>query len=64
MSFSVGFNCQESVNLAPVHWFPHGVRALRQPQKFGRLPQIPIEEMLCKDAVLAGEHAIQGTPWS
>lgn len=60
MSFSVGLNCQESVNIASVDWLPHGVRALMQSQKFGRLPQIPIEEMLCKDAILVGRSRTPG----
>lgn len=58
MTFSFGFNCYESVNLSPIHWYEHGACALHSSRLQHHAPRIPLEEMLCKEAVLVGAHNI------
>ncbi|KAJ4847120.1 hypothetical protein Tsubulata_024594 [Turnera subulata] len=50
--FSHGFNCGEAVNFAVGDWFPLGAVASRRYALLNRLPLLPHEELLCKEAVL------------
>ncbi|XP_022896764.1 lysine-specific demethylase JMJ706-like isoform X3 [Olea europaea var. sylvestris] len=50
--FSHGFNCGEAVNFAVGDWFPFGAEASTRYAKLGRIPIIPYEELLCKEAML------------
>lgn len=47
-----GFNCGEAVNFAVGDWFPFGAEASTRYAKLGRIPIIPYEELLCKEAML------------
>ncbi|CAH9100863.1 unnamed protein product [Cuscuta epithymum] len=67
--FSHGFNCGEAVNFATADWFPMGLVACRRYALLGRVPILPHEELLCKEAVLlskssdlgnAGVHSLEG----
>ncbi|XP_042502738.1 lysine-specific demethylase JMJ706-like isoform X2 [Macadamia integrifolia] len=50
--FSHGFNCGEAVNFAIGDWFPLGAVASRRYALLGRIPLLPHEELLCKEAML------------
>ncbi|KAK9160107.1 hypothetical protein Syun_006448 [Stephania yunnanensis] len=50
--FSHGFNCGEVVNFAIGDWFPMGVVASRRYALLNRVPLLPHEELLCKEAML------------
>ncbi|KAJ4950221.1 hypothetical protein NE237_027053 [Protea cynaroides] len=50
--FSHGFNCGEAVNFAIGDWFPLGVVASQRYALLGRMPLLPQEELLCKEAML------------
>ncbi|XP_020577636.1 lysine-specific demethylase JMJ706-like isoform X2 [Phalaenopsis equestris] len=50
--FSHGFNCGEAVNFATGDWFPFGTVASRRYALFNRMPLLPYEELLCKEASL------------
>ncbi|KAL6501513.1 hypothetical protein OROGR_026646 [Orobanche gracilis] len=50
--FSHGFNCGEAVNFATGDWFPLGSIACRRYALFNRMPLLPQEELLCKEAML------------
>ncbi|XP_029116101.1 lysine-specific demethylase JMJ13 isoform X2 [Elaeis guineensis] len=50
--FSHGFNCGEAVNFAVGDWFPFGFVARRQYALLNRIPLVPYEELLCKEAML------------
>ncbi|KAJ8431626.1 hypothetical protein Cgig2_029034 [Carnegiea gigantea] len=50
--FSHGFNCGEAVNFAIGDWFPLGALASRRYAFLNRVPLLPHEELLCKEAVL------------
>ncbi|XP_020216561.1 lysine-specific demethylase JMJ706 isoform X2 [Cajanus cajan] len=50
--FSHGFNCGEAVNFAIGDWFPLGAIASRRYALLNRLPLLPHEELLCKEAML------------
>ncbi|GMH41230.1 hypothetical protein BSKO_09140 [Bryopsis sp. KO-2023] len=54
MSFSAGFNCHESLDLATTEWLFHGKRFLNRARAVGLPIRIPYEEMLCKEAILTG----------
>ncbi|KAI8530512.1 hypothetical protein RHMOL_Rhmol11G0064900 [Rhododendron molle] len=50
--FSHGFNCGEAVNFAVGDWFPLGSIASRRYALLNRMPLLPHEELLCKEAML------------
>ncbi|KAK6146471.1 hypothetical protein DH2020_020340 [Rehmannia glutinosa] len=50
--FSHGFNCGEAVNFAIGDWFPLGSIASRRYALLNRIPLLPQEELLCKEAKL------------
>ncbi|CAN4077271.1 unnamed protein product [Withania somnifera] len=50
--FSHGFNCGEAVNFATGDWFPIGSIASRRYALLNRVPLLPTEELLCKEAML------------
>ncbi|GKU95806.1 hypothetical protein SLEP1_g9123 [Rubroshorea leprosula] len=50
--FSHGFNCGEAVNFAIRDWFPPGAVASWRYAHVNRVPLIPHEELLCKEAML------------
>eukprot|EP00256_Glycine_max_P055155 XP_014622207.1 jmjC domain-containing protein isoform X3 [Glycine max] len=50
--FSHGFNCGEAVNFAIGDWFPLGAVASRRYALLNRVPLLPHEELLCKEAML------------
>ncbi|KAK6162184.1 hypothetical protein DH2020_002025 [Rehmannia glutinosa] len=50
--FSHGFNCGEAVNFAIGDWFPLGSIASRRYALLNRIPLLPQEELLCKEAML------------
>ncbi|KAJ8650531.1 hypothetical protein MRB53_003554 [Persea americana] len=50
--FSHGFNCGEAVNFAIGDWFPLGAVASQSYGLLNRMPLLPHEELLCKEAML------------
>lgn len=48
----LGFNCGEAVNFAIGDWFPLGAIASRRYALLNRVPLLPHEELLCKEAML------------
>lgn len=52
--FSHGFNCGEAVNFAIGDWFPLGSIASRRYALLNRMPLLPHEELLCKEALILG----------
>ncbi|GMH28800.1 hypothetical protein Nepgr_030643 [Nepenthes gracilis] len=54
--FSHGFNCGEAVNFAIVDWFPLGAVASNRYALLNRMPLLPHEELLCKEAMLLQGH--------
>ncbi|TKY58547.1 Lysine-specific demethylase JMJ706 [Spatholobus suberectus] len=50
--FSHGFNCGEAVNFAIGDWFPLGDIASQRYALLHRVPLLPHEELLCKEAML------------
>ncbi|KAL8141752.1 hypothetical protein V2J09_014784, partial [Rumex salicifolius] len=50
--FSHGFNCGEAVNFAVGDWFPLGAVASQRYTLLNRVPLLPYEELLCKEALL------------
>ncbi|XP_058104009.1 lysine-specific demethylase JMJ13-like [Magnolia sinica] len=50
--FSHGFNCGEAVNFAIGDWFPLGAVASQRYGLLNRMPLLPFEELLCKEAML------------
>lgn len=50
--FSHGFNCGEAVNFATIDWFPMGALACKRYELLNRMPLLPHEELLCKEAML------------
>ncbi|KAA8525845.1 hypothetical protein F0562_007700 [Nyssa sinensis] len=50
--FSHGFNCGEAVNFAIGNWFPLGSIASKRYALLNRMPVLPLEELLCKEAIL------------
>lgn len=50
--FSHGFNCGEAVNFAIGDWFPLGAIASCRYALLNRVPLLPHEELLCKEAML------------
>ncbi|KAH9687427.1 transcription factor jumonji (Jmj) family protein / zinc finger (C5HC2 type) family protein [Citrus sinensis] len=50
--FSHGFNCGEAVNFAIGDWFPLGAVASWRYAHLNRIPLLPHEELLCKEAML------------
>lgn len=47
-----GFNCGEAVNFAAGDWFPLGSIASRRYALLNRVPLLPLEELLCKEAMI------------
>ncbi|KAG9150463.1 hypothetical protein Leryth_010851 [Lithospermum erythrorhizon] len=50
--FSHGFNCGEAVNFAIGDWFPLGSIASCRYALLNRVPLLPHEELICKEAML------------
>ncbi|KAM6556613.1 hypothetical protein CsatB_003632 [Cannabis sativa] len=50
--FNHGFNCGEAVNFAIGDWFPLGAVASQRYALLSRMPLLPHEELLCKEAML------------
>uniref|UniRef100_A0A1J3JLF7 Lysine-specific demethylase n=1 Tax=Noccaea caerulescens TaxID=107243 RepID=A0A1J3JLF7_NOCCA len=50
--FSHGFNCGEAVNFAMGDWFPFGAIASCRYAHLNRVPLLPHEELICKEAML------------
>ncbi|EYU45270.1 hypothetical protein ABFS82_05G068700 [Erythranthe guttata] len=50
--FSHGFNCGEAVNFSTGDWFPLGSIASRRYALLNRVPFLPLEELLCKEAMI------------
>lgn len=50
--FSHGFNCGEAVNFATGDWFPMGSISSHRYAHLNRVPLLPHEELLCKEAML------------
>ncbi|KAJ6701387.1 TRANSCRIPTION FACTOR JUMONJI (JMJ) FAMILY PROTEIN / ZINC FINGER (C5HC2 TYPE) FAMILY PROTEIN [Salix koriyanagi] len=50
--FSHGFNCGEAVNFAIGDWFPLGAVASQRYALLNKVPLLPHEELLCKEAML------------
>ncbi|GAB2209597.1 hypothetical protein Droror1_Dr00026815 [Drosera rotundifolia] len=49
--FSHGFNCGEAVNFAIGDWFPLGAIASKRYSLLNRVPLLPHEELICKEAM-------------
>ncbi|KAK2972866.1 hypothetical protein RJ640_028394 [Escallonia rubra] len=49
--FSHGFNCGEAVNFAIGDWLPFGAVASDRYALLARMPIIPYEELLCREAI-------------
>lgn len=60
--FSHGFNCGEAVNFALGDWFPLGAVASRRYAFLNRVPLLPHEELLCKEAMLLYGNSDLGDP--
>ncbi|XP_039122325.1 lysine-specific demethylase JMJ706-like isoform X1 [Dioscorea cayenensis subsp. rotundata] len=54
--FSHGFNCGEAVNFAIGDWFPLGAVASQRYALLKRIPLLPHEELLCKEAMLLSQR--------
>ncbi|KAK1398236.1 Lysine-specific demethylase REF6 [Heracleum sosnowskyi] len=54
--FSQGFNCAEAVNFAVGDWFSFGAAASQRYALLRRMPVVPFEELLCKEAMLLSKH--------
>ncbi|XP_010518675.1 PREDICTED: lysine-specific demethylase JMJ706-like isoform X2 [Tarenaya hassleriana] len=50
--FSHGFNCGEAVNFAMGDWFPFGAIASHRYAHLNRVPLLPHEELICREAML------------
>ncbi|CAI9092543.1 OLC1v1027812C1 [Oldenlandia corymbosa var. corymbosa] len=59
--FSHGFNCGEAVNFATNDWFPFGIEASHRYAVLTRMPIIPYEELLCKEAMQLSQASDHGT---
>ncbi|PSS04562.1 Lysine-specific demethylase [Actinidia chinensis var. chinensis] len=57
--FSHGFNCGEAVNFAIGDWFPFAAKASRRYALLSRMPIVPYEELLCKEAMLLSKSSNQ-----
>ncbi|CAM6081561.1 unnamed protein product [Calypogeia fissa] len=55
--FSHGFNCTEAVNFTMGDWFPFGAAACARYELLKRIPLLPHEELLCKEAITVGESS-------
>ncbi|KAK6926170.1 Zinc finger, C5HC2-type [Dillenia turbinata] len=55
--FSHGFNCAEAVNFAVGNWFPFGEIATQCYARLKRVPIIPYEELLCREALFLSRLA-------
>ncbi|XP_048500745.1 lysine-specific demethylase JMJ13 isoform X2 [Beta vulgaris subsp. vulgaris] len=60
--FSHGFNCGEAVNFAIGDWFPLGAVASRRYAFLNRIPLLPHEELLCKEAMILYRSCGSGDP--
>lgn len=60
--FSHGFNCGEAVNFAIGDWFPLGSIASRRYAFLNRVPLLPYEELLCKEAMILYRDVEIGDP--
>ncbi|GFZ15963.1 transcription factor jumonji (jmj) family protein [Actinidia rufa] len=53
------FNCGEAVNFAIGDWFPFAAKASRRYALLSRMPIVPYEELLCKEAMLLSKSSNQ-----
>jgi C5HC2 zinc finger len=60
MCICSGFNCGEAVNFAMGDWFPMGERARNRYALLNRVPLLPHEELLCREASLLSEKKTTG----
>ncbi|AQK73765.1 Lysine-specific demethylase REF6 [Zea mays] len=51
-----GFNCGEAVNFATGEWFPLGAVASQHYALLKRIPVLPYEELLCKEATFCANE--------
>jgi hypothetical protein len=51
LMYYTGFNCGEAVNFAMGDWFPFGAAACLRYEFLNRVPLLPHEELLCKEAM-------------
>ncbi|WOL16655.1 lysine-specific demethylase JMJ706-like isoform X2 [Canna indica] len=56
--FSHGFNCGEAVNFAIGDWFPLGIVASQRYALLNRMPLLPHEELLCREAVIISKRLL------
>ncbi|RVW66802.1 Lysine-specific demethylase JMJ706 [Vitis vinifera] len=59
-AYHAGFTCGEAVNFAVGDWFPFGAEASQRYSRLCRMPIIPYEELLCKEAMLLHNSQEQG----
>ena len=52
-----GFNCGEAVNFAIGDWFPFAAEASRRYALLRRMPIVPCEELLCKEAMFLSKSS-------
>ncbi|XP_078182505.1 lysine-specific demethylase JMJ706-like [Carex rostrata] len=57
--FSNGFNCGEAVNFAMGDWFPMGEMASHRYALLNRIPLLPHEELLCREASLLSKRTTE-----
>ncbi|KAL9256459.1 Lysine-specific demethylase JMJ13-like protein [Drosera capensis] len=50
-AYHAGFNCGEAVNFAIGDWFPLGAIASKRYSLLNRVPLLPHEELICKEAM-------------
>lgn len=55
----LGFNCGEAVNFATGDWFPMGALARQHYALLNKIPMLPYEELLCKEAMLLFKYSMQ-----
>eukprot|EP00250_Pteridium_aquilinum_P000026 c10040_g1_i1 orf=2-2707(-) len=60
--FSHGFNCGEAVNFAMANWFPLGAEACLRYAFLNRVPLLPHEELLCKEAAILSRTRHKDSP--
>eukprot|EP01018_Ginkgo_biloba_P006432 Gb_15885 [translate_table: standard] len=55
---NICFNCGEAVNFAMADWFPFGAAACKRYANLNRLPILPHELLLCKEAMLLADRGL------
>lgn len=59
-----GFNCGEAVNFATGDWFTLGALASHRYALFNKMPLLPYEELLCKEAKLLFDQSTKDRSFS